>query len=80
MVTCIRQVLLESMAAQVDTYGQTNMRRAYVLIERLGGRQTIAKDPTLLATLSPKDRSAVERLVGAAGNTGLLGESRPSHR
>jgi len=69
-----QKVLLESMAAQVDTYGQANMRRAYVLVERLGGRQKIAKDPTLLDTLSPEDRSAVARLVGAAGNAGLLGD------
>ena len=50
------------------------MRRAYVLVERLGGRQKIAKDPTLLDTLSPDVRSAVGRLVGTAGNAGLLGD------
>jgi hypothetical protein len=63
------QVLLEAMGAQAAETGQARLRRAYVLIERLGGRQQLEKHPALLDTLAPEDRSLVEWLTG-----GLLAE------
>jgi len=63
------QVLLEAMGAQAAETGQARLRRAYVLIARLGGRQQLEKHPALLDTLAPDDRSLVEWLTG-----GLLAE------
>ena len=71
-----QNVQLEAIGAEVDTDGQdgqANMRRAYVLVERLGGEQAIRKNPALLDTLAPEDRHAVERLIGGAGGFGFLG-------
>jgi hypothetical protein len=62
-----QKVLLEAMGAQVDARGQARMRRAYVLVERLGGQDRIAKDPTCLAALAAEDRSDVEQLMRLLG-------------
>ena len=73
------KVHLEAIGAQVDDAGpsvQANLRRAYVLVERLGGPQRIRANPALLASLPPVDCAAVERLVGGTGDKsgGLLGK------
>jgi hypothetical protein len=68
-----QNVQLEAIGAEVDVGSQANMRRAYVLVDRLGGEQAIRKNPALLDTLAPEDRRAVERLIGGAGGFGFLG-------
>jgi hypothetical protein len=68
-----QRVLLESMSARAADQDQARMRRAYVLVKQLGGRQTIANNPALLAKLTPAEHRDVEQLIGK-GDAGLLGE------
>ena len=72
------KVHVESLGAQMDDAGpggQANLRRAYVLIERLGGPQRLRTNPALLVSLPPADREAVQKLVlGRDGGGGLLGK------
>ena len=74
------KVHVEALGAEVDALGpggQASLRRAYVLVERLGGAETVRTHPALLTSLPAGDRASVERLVGigAGGRSGgLLGK------
>jgi hypothetical protein len=57
------QVLLEIMGAQASETGQARLRRAYVLIERLGGQQQLENNPALLDTLAPEERTLIKWLI-----------------
>jgi len=64
------KVHVEAIGAQVDAAGpgaQASLRRAYVLVERLGGPALVRSNPALLGTLAPADRRAVDQLLGPGG-------------
>lgn len=57
---------LEALGQRTTNYGgQAAMRRAYVMVERLGGAEAVKKNPALIDSLSPTidERVAIGRLV-----------------
>jgi hypothetical protein len=71
------KVHVEALGAQMNAAGpggQADLRRAYVLVEQLGGPQRVRANPVLLVLLSKGDREAVQRLALGGDGAGLLGK------